>query len=75
MQRASEPTWPARGNWTNNHVVDINGDEATHSCYLNLVQTKDGSSSIVSGRYDDTLKKIDDQWRFTTRSVTPDPKD
>ncbi len=61
--------------WTNNHVVDINGDEATHSCYLNLVQTKDGSSSIVSGRYDDTLKKIDDQWRFTTRSVTPDPKD
>lgn len=61
--------------WTNNHVVDGDGDEATHSCYLNLIQTKDGGSSIVTGRYDDKLRKVDGQWRFTERNVTPDAKD
>ncbi len=60
--------------WTNNHVVDGDGEEATHSCYLDLVQSKDGGSSIVSGVYNDTLKKVDGQWRFTSRTVTPDAK-
>lgn len=61
--------------WTNNHVVDGDGDEATHSCYLNLIQTKDGGSSVITGRYDDRLRKVDGQWRFAERNVTPDPKD
>ncbi len=57
--------------WTNNHVVDGDGDEATHTCYLNLVQTKEGAKSIVTGRYQDSLKKVDGQWRFTERNVIP----
>ncbi len=60
--------------WTNNHVVDGDGDDATHSCYLNLIQTKDGGSSVITGRYDDKLRKVDGQWRFTERNVTPDAK-
>ena len=58
--------------WTNNHVVDGEGDEATHTCYLNLIQTNDKASSVITGLYTDTLKKIDGQWRFTSRSVMPD---
>ena len=61
--------------WTNNHVVDGDGDEATHTCYLNLVQSKKGSMSMITGRYHDTLKKVDGQWRFTERAVTPDAQD
>ncbi len=61
--------------WTNNHIVDGDGDSATHSCYLNLVQTKDGGSSIITGIYNDKLAKVDGQWRFTERNVTPDARD
>ena len=60
--------------WTNNHIVDGDGDDATHTCYLNLIQTKDGATSIVTGRYTDSLTKVDGQWRFTNRKVEADTK-
>ena len=59
--------------WTNNHVIDGDGESATHTCYLNLVQSKDGSS-VITGVYTDKLSKVDGQWRFTERNVTPDAK-
>lgn len=58
--------------WTNNHIVDGDGDSATHTCYLNLVQTNDGAKSLITGRYHDTLAKVDGQWRFTHRKVEAD---
>lgn len=61
--------------WTNNHVVDGDGDSATHTCYLNLIKTDSGANSIITGRYHDSLKKIDGQWRFAERNVTPDAKE
>lgn len=66
---------PGGRHWTNNHVVDGDGDEATHSCYLNLISASGGGNSVITGRYNDSLKKIDGQWRFTERTVTPDSKD
>ena len=55
--------------WTNNHVIDGDGDTATHTCYLNLLNGKD---SVITGRYHDKLQKVDGQWRFTERNVQPD---
>jgi hypothetical protein len=61
--------------WTNNHIVEGDGEQATHTCYLNLIRTSTGANSVITGRYNDSLKKIDGQWRFTERTVSPDAKD
>ncbi len=58
--------------WTNNHIVEGEGDSATHTCYLNLIQTNDGAKSMITGLYNDTLVKVDGQWRFSSRTVTAD---
>lgn len=58
--------------WTNNHIVDGDGDSATHTCYLNLIQTSDSAKSMITGKYEDTLVKIDGQWRFSSRTVSAD---
>ena len=61
--------------WTNNHIVEGEGDSATHTCYLNLIRTSDNANSVVTGRYTDTLQKVDGQWRFTERAVIPNAQD
>ena len=48
------------------------GDSATHTCYLNLIQTNDAAKSMITGLYEDTLVKVDGQWRFSSRTVTAD---
>ena len=58
--------------WTNNHVIDGDGDSATHTCYLNLIQSKDGAKSVVTARYQDELVKVGGAWKFATRTVVPD---
>ena len=58
--------------WTNNHVIDGDGDSATHTCYLNLIQTKDGAKSVVTARYNDEVVKVDGAWKFASRTVNPD---
>jgi hypothetical protein len=63
---------PGARHWTNNHVIDGDGDSATHTCYLNLIQSKDGGKTIATGLYRDELKKVKGQWRFTRRTVRTD---
>ena len=36
-----------------NHVIDLEGDRATGTCYLELRATQDGQSVIAAGHYDD----------------------
>ena len=55
--------------WTNNIVVDGDGDSATMSCYLMVIDTVDGSRISVSGRYDDDLAKVDGRWLFAHRRI------
>ncbi|MXY79937.1 MAG: nuclear transport factor 2 family protein, partial [Chloroflexi bacterium] len=54
--------------WTNNHVIDGDGEQATHRCYLNLIRGESGES-IVRAKYSDTLVKVDGQWKFSRRVV------
>lgn len=63
---------PGARHWTNNHVIDGDGDSATHTCYLNLIQSKDGGKTIATGLYRDELKKVNGKWRFTRRTVRTD---
>ncbi len=54
--------------WTNNHVIDGDGEQATHRCYLNLIRGESGES-IIRAKYSDTLVKVDGQWKFSRRVV------
>ena len=55
--------------WTNNHVIEGDGDTATHSSYI-MVLNKSGPIIIGVGIYHDKLKKVDGEWKFVRRHVT-----
>ena len=58
------------------HQVHVNGDTATHRCYLHAQHTKRGTEGgdnyIVAGRYLDDLIRTDDGWRITHRILEVD---
>jgi ketosteroid isomerase-like protein len=56
--------------FVHNHVIDLHGDEATGTCYLDLRATQDGRSMIGSGFYDDRYVRVDGEWRFRSRKLT-----
>lgn len=58
--------------YVNHGAVAVTGDGADARCYmLELLKRPDGSQMLVSGRYDDRLRRDSDgQWRFVTRSYT-----
>ena len=55
--------------FVHNHVVELDGDRATGTCYLDLRATIDGRSMIGSGLYEDAYARVDGVWRFTSRSL------
>ncbi|MCK9487784.1 MAG: nuclear transport factor 2 family protein [Dehalococcoidia bacterium] len=55
--------------WNNNLIIQGDGDQATLRCYLMLVR---GPEVITSARYEDTLRRVDGEWRFASRRVVPD---
>ena len=57
---------------TNNRRIEGDGDEATLSCYLHLMRVGDGAETVLTGRYDDRLHKVDGEWKFTHRRATFD---
>lgn len=55
--------------WNNNLVIDGDGDQATLGCYLLLWR---GGQIVSSARYEDTLRRVNGEWRFASRRVVPD---
>jgi len=56
--------------WNSSHVIEGNGDTATHSCYLMIIMMDEVPTIFGIGRYDDEFKKVDGEWRFSRRLVT-----
>jgi len=54
--------------WTNNLLLDGNGDSARLRCYLWLIRNGTGAT-IWTGHYDDVLVKLPAGWRFLARRV------
>ena len=56
-----------------NHEVVIDGDTATHRCYLHAQHIRaaanGGPHYVVAGRYEDDLARTDDGWRITHRNL------
>ena len=59
--------------WNNNHLMEGDGDTASHTCYFVFIRLNTGSPSIESTAvYNDKLKKIDGEWKFSRRTITWD---
>ncbi|MBW2268686.1 MAG: nuclear transport factor 2 family protein [Deltaproteobacteria bacterium] len=56
--------------FVHNHVIDLHGDDATGTCYLDLRARMDGRSMIGSGYYDDCYARSDGEWKFRSRKLT-----
>jgi hypothetical protein len=48
------------------------GDDATSSCYLNLIDVMNHGATLVTGIYRDRLRKVDGAWKFVERNVSID---
>ena len=52
------------------HVIDLDGETATGTCYLDLRASVDGRSMIGSGYYDDRYVRVGEAWKFRSRKLT-----
>ncbi|MCE0762009.1 nuclear transport factor 2 family protein [Pseudonocardia kujensis] len=53
-------------------AVDVDGDTATGSAYVQAVQVHADTLQLVTlGRYDDTFVREDGRWRFRVHRYTP----
>ena len=51
------------------HVVDEAGEGATMLSFFSVLRLDDPPSSIVAGRYEDKLTKVDGEWQLARRKV------
>lgn len=65
---------PRTRHLTTNPIIDIDGDAATVRSTYTVMQQAPGSAmqTIISGRYHDTMKRIDGRWRFIERRFLVD---
>ena len=50
-----------------NHVIELDGDEATGRCSVEIRVTQDGEAYTQAGHYLDRYRRIDGRWRFAER--------
>ncbi len=56
--------------YVHNHAIDLDGDTATGTVYLDLRTTMDGRPVIGGGYYRDRYRRDEGRWRFTHRDLT-----
>jgi len=55
--------------FVHNHVLDIRGDVATGTCYLDLKATVEGKLMVGWGYYDDDYVREQGRWYFKRRRL------
>jgi hypothetical protein len=66
---------PGARHLVSNVSIDGDGTNATARLYLQMWTTAGGAAEtklMISGRYEDTLRRDDGTWRFVTRKMIPD---
>lgn len=58
--------WP----FVHNHVIDLDGDSATGTVYLDLRSRMDGRDLMAAGYYADRYQRVDGRWLFAHRDLT-----
>jgi len=52
------------------HIVELDGDTATGTCYIDLRAEVDGESMIGAGWYGDRYTRTTEGWRIQSRKLT-----
>jgi hypothetical protein len=52
-----------------NHVIDLRGNRATGTCYLDLRAVVDGKHMIGNGYYQDRYIRVGAEWKFQSRKL------
>jgi ketosteroid isomerase-like protein len=52
-----------------NHVIELRGNRATGTCYLDLHAVVDGKDMIGSGYYHDRYARVGGEWKFQSRKL------
>jgi len=56
-----------------NHVVlSIEGDSATATSYMVVIEAEKAPAVVASGVYSDTLQRVDGRWKFARRKLDVD---
>jgi len=63
-------TGPDLQPFVHNHLIELRGDTATGTCYLDLRANMNGTSMIGSGYYDDRYVRVGSEWKFQARQLT-----
>jgi uncharacterized protein (TIGR02246 family) len=58
--------WP----FVHNHVIDIDGNSATGTVYLDLRSRAEGREIMAAGYYADRYERVDGRWLFAHRDLT-----
>jgi len=53
-----------------NHVIELDGDAASGTCYLDLSAVMGGSDRVGSGYYRDRYVRVGGEWKFQSRKLT-----
>ena len=56
--------------FVHNHVVEIDGDRASGTAYIDLRSIRDGRSMLGSGYYSDQYVREEGAWKFQSRRLT-----
>jgi hypothetical protein len=52
-----------------NHVIELRGNRATGTCYLDLRAVVDGKDMIGNGYYQDRYVRVGGEWKFQSRKL------
>ncbi len=55
--------------FVHNHLIELDGDEASGICYIDLRSVQDGKSMMGSGFYTDRYEREDGEWKFRSRRL------
>ena len=56
--------------FNHNHAVEVSGDQATGSSYLEAKNVLSGQATLVAARYDDSYLRTAEGWRFQEMKLT-----
>ena len=55
--------------FVHNHIIDLDGDAANGTCYIDLRAVMRGQPLSAWGYYEDRYARVDGTWRFAARKV------
>jgi ketosteroid isomerase-like protein len=64
--RVVEP--PTNKPFVHNHLIDVDGDDATGIYAVEVHSMRDGQAHLTAGRYRDSYRRVGSEWLFASRT-------